>query len=102
MKDLLPHYEQELSLLRQRATEFAARFPALASHLQIGHGASGDPHTERLIQATALLTARVNKSLEDGYSRFTESFLETLFPHYLRPFPSCAIVQVRLPAEATS
>ena len=102
MKDLLPHYEQELSLLRQRAAEFAARFPGLASHLQIGHGASGDPHTERLIQATALLTARVNKSLEDGYSRFTESFLETLFPHYLRPFPSCAIVQARLPAEATS
>ncbi len=102
MKDLLPHYEQELSLLRQRAAEFAARFPGLASHLQIGHGASGDPHTERLIQATALLTARVNKSLEDGYSRFTESFLETLFPHYLRPFPSCAIVQARLPAEATT
>jgi type VI secretion system protein ImpG len=102
MKDLLPHYEQELSLLRQRAAEFAARFPGLASHLQIDHGASGDPHTERLIQATALLTARVNKSLEDGYSRFTESFLETLFPHYLRPFPSCAIVQARLPAEATS
>lgn len=102
MKDLLPHYEQELSLLRQRAAEFAARFPGLASHLQIGHGASGDPHTERLIQATALLTARVNKSLEDGYSRFTESFLETLFPHYLRPFPSCAIVQATRPAEATS
>jgi len=38
--------------------------------------------------------------LEDGYSRFTESFLDTLFPHYLRPFPSCAIVQARLPAEA--
>jgi len=102
MKDLLPHYEQELSLLRQRATEFAARFPGVASQLQFGHGTSGDPHTERLIQATALLTARVNKSLEDGYSRFTESFLDTLFPHYLRPFPSCAVVQARLPAEAKS
>lgn len=102
MKDLLPHYEQELSLLRQRAAEFAARYPGLASQLQIGHGTVGDPHTERLIQATALLTARVNKSLEDGYSRFTESFLDTLFPHYLRPFPSCAIVQARLPAESKS
>ena len=102
MKDLLPHYEQELSLLRRRAAEFAARYPGLASQLQIGHGSVGDPHTERLIQATALLTARVNKSIEDGYSRFTESFLETLFPHYLRPFPSCAIVQARLPAEAKS
>lgn len=102
MKDLLPHYEQELSLLRQRAAEFATRYPGLASQLQIGHGTVGDPHTERLIQATALLTARVNKSLEDGYSRFTESFLDTLFPHYLRPFPSCAIVQARLAPEAKS
>jgi len=102
MKDLLPHYEQELSLLRQRAAEFAARFPGLASQLQLGHGTGGDPHTERLIQATALLTARVNKSLEDGYSRFTESFLDTLFPHYLRPFPSCAVVQAKGPTEAKS
>jgi type VI secretion system protein ImpG len=54
-----------------------------------------------MIQATAFLTARVNKSLEDGYARFTESFLEVLFPHYLRPFPSCAIVQATNGGDAS-
>jgi type VI secretion system protein ImpG len=93
MKDLLPHFERELILLRQRAAEFAERYPGPASQLQIFRETCGDPHVERLIQASALLTARVSKSLEDGYSRFTESLLEVLFPQYLRPFPSCAIVQ---------
>jgi len=79
--------------LRQRAAEFAAQFPGPASRLDISSHSCDDPHIERMIQATALLTARVSKSLEDGYSRFTESFLEVLFPHYLRPFPSCAIIQ---------
>jgi type VI secretion system protein ImpG len=102
MKDLLPHFERELILLRQRAAEFAERYPGPASHLQIFRETCGDPHVERLIQATALLTARVNKSLEDGYSRFTESFLEVLFPHYLRPFPSCAIVQATSEGDASS
>lgn len=97
MKDLFPYYEQELILLRQRAAEFAQRFPGPAARLQIVGATCGDPHVERLLQGTALLTARVHKSLEDGYGRFTESLLEVLFPHYLRPFPSCAIVQARHP-----
>lgn len=101
MKDLLPHFERELILLRQRAAEFAAQFPGPASRLEIFRNTCGDPHIERLIQATALLTARVNKSLEDGYSRFTESFLEVLFPHYLRPFPSCAVVQATGASDAS-
>jgi len=99
MNDLLPHYEQELILLRKRAAEFAARFPGLASQLDIVGESCGDLHVERLLQATALLTARVHKSLDDGYSRFTESFLEVLFPHYLRPYPSCAIVQASAPDD---
>jgi type VI secretion system protein ImpG len=102
MKDLLPHYEQELILLRRQAAEFAARFPGPAGRLQIVGGTSGDAHVERMIQATALLTARVHKSLDDGYARFTESFLEVLFPHYLRPFPSCAVVQASAPGDAAS
>jgi type VI secretion system protein ImpG len=101
MKDLLPHFERELVLLRQRAAEFAERYPGTASHLQIFRETCGDPHIEHMIQATALLTARVNKSLEDGYSRFTESFLDVLFPHYLRPFPSCAIVQASSAGDAS-
>jgi type VI secretion system protein ImpG len=88
MKDLIPYFERELVVLRGYAAEFAARFPRVADRLRIG---SGDSHVERLLQALALLAARIRKRIDDGFPQFTEALLESLFPHYLRPFPSCAI-----------
>ncbi len=88
MEDLLPYFERELVLLRRYGQEFAARFPRVAGRLQ---GADDDPHVERLLQGVALLSARINKRLDDGQPQFTEALLEALFPHYLRPFPSCSI-----------
>jgi type VI secretion system protein ImpG len=52
-----------------------------------------DPHVERLLQSTAFLSARVHKKLEDEYSEFTHSFLQVMYPHYLRPVPSCSMAQ---------
>lgn len=89
MKDVIPYFERELVVLRGYAAEFAARFPRLAGRLRIG---DGDSQVERLIQAVALLAARIMKRIDDGFPQFTEALLESLFPHYLRRFPSCAIV----------
>ncbi len=94
MEDLLPHFERELVILRRYCREFAERFPKIAGKLHLGGDVSEDPHVERLIQAVALLAARISKRLDDDYPQFTEALLETLFPHYLRPFPSCAIIRV--------
>src|SRR5471030_673685 len=102
MEDLLPYFERELVILRRDCKEFAERFPKIASRLQVSGDTSEDPHVERLIQAVALLAARVSKRLDDDYPQFTEALLETLFPHYLRPFPSCAIVQVDTAAATTA
>lgn len=93
MEDLLPYYERELVLLRQYGREFAERFPKVAAQLRMSGEGCGDPQVERLIQSVALLAARTSKRLDDDYPKFTESLLEILFPHYLRPFPSCAIVR---------
>jgi type VI secretion system protein ImpG len=78
--------------MRQLCREYAERYPKVASKLQIGGETCDDPHVERLIQSVALLCARVSKRLDDSYPQFTEALLNLLFPHYLRPFPSCAIV----------
>lgn len=91
MEDLLPYYERELSFLRQHSREFAARYPKLAAQLLLSGEGCDDPHVERMIQSFALLTARVAKKLEDSYPQFTEALLNVLYPHYLRPFPSCSI-----------
>jgi type VI secretion system protein ImpG len=97
MDELFAQYERELVTMRQLCREYAERYPKVAAKLQLGGDTCDDPHVERLIQSVALLCARVSKRLDDAYPQFTEALLNLLFPHYLRPFPSCAIVRF-LPA----
>lgn len=97
MDQLFKHYERELQSLRTLSREYAQRYPKVAARLQLGGDSCDDPHVERLIQAVALLSARVAKRLDDSHAQFTEALLNLLFPHYLRPFPSCAIA--RLPGQ---
>jgi type VI secretion system protein ImpG len=94
MDQLLPHYERELSLLRERSQAFAQRYPKVAGALQMRGDIAQDPHVERMIESFALLAARVHKRLDDDFPLFTESLLEVLYPHYLRPFPSCSVAQL--------
>lgn len=91
MEDLLPYYERELAFLRRDAREFAERYPKIAARLLFTGEGCDDPHVERMIESFALLNARVTKRLEDAYPQFTEALLGVLYPHYLRPFPSCSI-----------
>lgn len=93
MQELLPHYERELAFLRTQADDFARQFPRIAGRLSVSGEVLQDPHVERLIQAFALLSSRIHKRLDDDFPLFTESFLDLLYPHYLRPFPSCSIAQ---------
>lgn len=93
MDDLLAYYERELGLFRDATREFAVRYPKTAGNLLISGDNSDDPHTSRVIQSVAMLTARVQKRLDDDLPQHTEALLDTVFPHYLRPFPSCAIVR---------
>ena len=101
MDDLLPHYERELAFLRTRAADFARQYPKIAGRLQLSGDVGDDPHVERLIEAFALLSARVHKRLDDDFPLFTESLMEVLYPHYLRPFPSCAIARFELGSQAS-
>ena len=94
MEKLLPYYERELSELRRAGAEFAGRYPQLAGSLQIRGETCADPHVERLIQANAFLNARVAQRLDDGHARFTEALLGMLYPHHLRPMPSCSIARI--------
>lgn len=96
LDELLPYYEKELSHLRFLGQEFAAQYPKIASRLLIEGDNCEDPHTERLIEAFSFLSARVHKKLDDEFPEIVESFLEVLYPHYLRPTPSMSIVELSL------
>ena len=94
MDELLPYYERELGFLKRYSREFATRYPKIAGRLLMGGEVCEDPHIERMIQSFALLNSRISKRLDDDYPEFTEALFDVLYPHYLRPFPSCSIVKL--------
>ena len=98
--ELLGYYERELAFLRQMGGDFARKYPKIASRLLLEADKCEDPHVERLIEAFAFLAGRVQLKVDDEFPEITESFLNVLYPHYLAPIPSMAIVRFA-PKEGT-
>lgn len=97
MDELLQYYERELGTLHAHNQAFARRYLAIAGALGIvgsDLGTTDDPHLARMLQAFAMFNARTAKRLADGFGSFSETLLEVNFPHYLRPFPACAIARI--------
>ena len=88
---LLPLYDQELAYLRNLAGEFADAHPKIAGRLRLTEDAVDDPHVARMIEAFALIAARIRQKLDDEFPELTASMLGALYPHLLAPFPSAAI-----------
>ncbi len=90
---LLPYFNQELVAIRRLAAEFATTHPKIAGRLRLSPDAVDDPHVARLLDGVAFLSARAQQRLDDEFPELTDTLLNILYPHYLAPFPSCAIVQ---------
>jgi type VI secretion system protein ImpG len=90
---ILSYYERELTFIREMGAEFAKRYPKIAGRLLLEPEKCEDPHTERLIEAFALLSARIHKKIDDDFPEITESLLNILYPHYLSPIPSMSVVK---------
>ncbi|MFC5357810.1 type VI secretion system baseplate subunit TssF [Azospirillum himalayense] len=91
--DLIAYYNQELVHLRRSAAEFAKAHPVQAGRLRLTGDAVEDPHVARLMEAFAYLAARVRLKLDDDFPQLTEALLGVLYPHYLAPLPSAAVVR---------
>src|SRR5262249_40413506 len=52
-----------------------------------------DPYVERLLEGFAFLSARVQLKIDAEFPRFAEHLLEMVYPHYLAPTPSMAVVK---------
>src|SRR5437868_1494849 len=92
--DLLAYYNAELGFIREMGAEFAAKYPKVAGRLQLESTRCEDPHVERLLQGFAFLAARVRKKIDDEFPEITDALLGLVYPHFLRPLPSMAIVQL--------
>lgn len=96
---LLPYFNRELVAIRQLAAEFAKAHPKIAGRLRLSPDAVDDPHVARLLDGVAFLSARVQARLDDEFPELTDTLLSVLYPHYLAPFPSCAIARFTPKAE---
>jgi type VI secretion system protein ImpG len=92
--ELHAYYNRELGYLRKLAAEFAEQHPKIASRLRLSGEAADDPHVERLLQGFAFIAARIHRKLDDDFPELTQGLLEILYPHYLAPIPSMAVVEL--------
>src|SRR5215213_1138626 len=97
--DLLYYYERELTFLRRMGADFANRYPKVASRLQLEPDKCEDPHVERLLEGFAFLAARVHLKIDDDFPEISESLLNVVYPHYVRPIPSMSLVEFELDPE---
>jgi type VI secretion system protein ImpG len=92
---LLRYYNQELQHVRDMGAEFARDFPKIAGRLGMEGLECADPYVERLLEGFAFLAARVQLKIDAEFPRFTQHLLEMVYPRYLSPTPSMAVVQLQ-------
>jgi type VI secretion system protein ImpG len=91
---LLHHYNQELKFMFDMGAEFARSNPKIAARLGIEKGECADPYVERLLEGFAFLSARVHLKIEEEFPKFCQQLISMVYPDYLAPLPSMAVVQM--------
>ena len=91
---LIQYYNRELQYIREMGAEFATAYPRIAARLGMDGIECADPYVERLIESFAFLAARVQLKLDARHPDFTQHLLEMVYPTFLAPVPSCAVVEL--------
>lgn len=94
--DLLDYYERELTYIRKMAVQFAAKYPKIASRLQLEPDKCEDPHVERILEGFSFLAARVHLKIDDDFPEITEAMMSVVYPQFVRPIPSMSVVEFQL------
>ena len=85
------HYQSELAFIRAAGKAYAEANPSTAGLLA---ERGGDPDVERLLEGFAFLAARVRERIDDAVPEVIHDLTEIVLPQYLRPVPSCTIVEM--------
>jgi type VI secretion system protein ImpG len=94
--DLLVYYERELTYIRKLALQFSEKYPKIAARLQLEPDKCEDPHVERMLEGFAFLAARVHLKIDDDFPEISEAMMSVIYPQFVRPIPSMAIVEFQL------
>ncbi|MBL0726390.1 type VI secretion system baseplate subunit TssF [Piscinibacter sp. HJYY11] len=93
--NLLRHYNDELTHLREVGAEFAQEFPKIAARLSLDGLEVTDPYVERLLEGFAFLAARIQLKLDAEHPKLIQHLLETVYPGFLSPVPSMVVARMR-------
>jgi type VI secretion system protein ImpG len=93
--NLKKYFEREYNFLQHEGERFAEKHQGLAGELRLTERQRKDPFVERLFEGFAFLAGRIHERLDDDFPEITGGLLEILFPHFLRAFPACAILEAR-------
>ena len=102
MDRLKDFYQQELSSLREEASEFAHDYPEQAALLGIHRGRSSDPQVELLMQSFSYLTGRLRHQLEIDQADLPNALLGDLYPHLEAPLPSMMIAEIQVQPDGVA
>lgn len=92
-------YNRELSLLYERAAEFAAEYPGIADSLGGVLRENTDPGVAGLLEGAAFLSANVHHKMDEEFRNFTSELLDQIFPEALAPVPSVMMAQAVPPLD---
>ena len=87
------YFEEEMRYLQDAAKVFAKAHPEQARYLNVDSVSDRDPYVERLFEGFAFLSGRIHKRLDDEMPEYTESLIQLLYPHFLKPIPALTIVE---------
>jgi len=81
--------------LHEAGKAFAQAHPETARFLNLDSITDRDPYVERLFEGFAFLSGRIHERLDDDLPEYTEGLFNLLWPHYLRPIPGLAILEMQ-------
>jgi len=87
------YFEEELRYLTEAGKRYAEEHPEQAGFLDIDSVSDRDPYVERLFEGFAFLSGRVHERLDNEMPEYTESLIQLLQPHFLKPIPALSIVE---------
>lgn len=90
MKD---YFDAEMRLLNESAADFAKSYPEQAGMLNLSEIRDRDPYIERLLEGMAYLTAHIRSRIDDDIPEISQTLIQQMWPHFIRPFPSATIIQ---------
>ncbi len=91
-RKFLNYYNIELQHLRESGDQFSKENPKIAARLGLDQFGCEDPYVERLLEGFAFMAARVHLKLDEEFPRFTHAIINTVYPQYMMPTPSMAMV----------